>query len=227
MKHLILLMIGLAAAAQTQPAPNDNRVATVSYAGQGPIKIDTTSGAVVSVMFPPDERIEKVIVGDAGAYQVTIPSLADAVFVRSLRSSASSTMTVLTAVHSYEFILNAANSGPTPYVIQVRNSEPTKASTATSAPQPTAAGPGRYKVTGSAAVRPSAMNDDGLRTYIRWPPSQPIPAIFGISANGQEEMVNGYMRGDAFTIDRVFSRLIFRIDDAKASATRLKEKEDR
>ena len=45
--------------------------------------------------------------------------------------------------------------------------------------------------------------------------------MFGIGVNGEEEVVDGYMRGDVFTIDRVYGQLVFRIDKKRARARRL------
>jgi type IV secretion system protein VirB9 len=44
--------------------------------------------------------------------------------------------------------------------------------------------------------------------------------VLGIGATGQEEVVPGYMRHGIFTIDRVYSELIFRIDRHQTVASR-------
>ncbi|WP_327752211.1 TrbG/VirB9 family P-type conjugative transfer protein [Sphingobium sp. SJ10-10] len=78
-----------------------------------------------------------------------------------------------------------------------------------------------YKVTGNRDVRPAAIHDDGARTYIQWESSQAMPAVFAVDHQGHEEIVNGYMRGETFTLDRIYERLVFRIDDAVATARRI------
>lgn len=77
-----------------------------------------------------------------------------------------------------------------------------------------------YKLSGNRGVQPRAIHDDGLRTYIQWGQAQSIPAVFGVDEHGREQLVNGFMRDGTFTIDRVYARLVFRIDDASASARR-------
>ena len=67
---------------------------------------------------------------------------------------------------------------------------------------------------------PKSIRDDGARLYILWTSSQALPAVSAIGDQGHEEVVNGYMRGDAFVIDRLYNRLIFRIDKATAFARR-------
>ena len=81
-----------------------------------------------------------------------------------------------------------------------------------------------YKVTGDHDIRPIAIRDDGTRTYIRWDTAQSMPAVFAIDREGHEETVNGYVRGTEFAIDRVFEKLIFRIDRASATAQRVRIK---
>lgn len=79
---------------------------------------------------------------------------------------------------------------------------------------------GRYSLSGARELRPAEIGDDGVRTYLRWAPEQELPAVFAINARGQEEMVDGYMRDDVFTIDRINPRLVFRIDKRVARADR-------
>ena len=77
-----------------------------------------------------------------------------------------------------------------------------------------------YEVSGSREVRPISIRDDGLRTYLIWSPSQSLPSVFAVDRKGREEVINGYMRGDEFTLDRVYDRIVFRMDTAIATARR-------
>jgi type IV secretion system protein VirB9 len=77
-----------------------------------------------------------------------------------------------------------------------------------------------YKLSGDRRLLPISIQDDGARVYLRWSASQALPAVFAVGDQGQEEVVNGYMRDDTFVIDRVYGRLVFRIDKARALASR-------
>lgn len=79
----------------------------------------------------------------------------------------------------------------------------------------------QYRVTGEKALRPESISDDGVRTYLIWHPDKALPAVFAINASGDEEIVDGYMRDGVFTIDRVYAKLVFRIDRKTAKAERL------
>ena len=83
-----------------------------------------------------------------------------------------------------------------------------------------AANAATYRLSGARELRPQEIGDDGVRAYLRWSPEQELPAVFALNSRGQEEMVDGYMRQGVFTIDRINTRLVFRIDKRVARADR-------
>jgi type IV secretion system protein VirB9 len=91
-------------------------------------------------------------------------------------------------------------------------------------PNDAAATPGRYKLSGDKALRPAAIDDDGVHTYIAWGPDQTLPAIFAIDDKGNETLVNGMTRDGRFVIDAVANKLVFRIDRQTATAVRVPQK---
>ena len=128
-------------------------------------------------------------------------------------------MTVITDAHVYTYDLEAADGPWAAYVI--RTVYPGDKS---GRPTPLAEAPGppveRYRLTGSKALRPKAVADDGQRTYITFGADQSIPAVFALDGEGHEITVDGYMRGGVYTIDRVVGKLVFRVDARKAEAIR-------
>ncbi len=91
------------------------------------------------------------------------------------------------------------------------------------APVPVAAIGHVYRLSGDRLLWPVAMQDDGARTFITWASDQPLPAVFALNDLGHEEMVDGYMRGGVFVIDRLYGAFIFRIDRAEAAARRMSD----
>lgn len=77
-----------------------------------------------------------------------------------------------------------------------------------------------WKLTGNRELMPASIRDDGTKTYLEWNADQAIPAILAIDRLKREEMINGYMRGSIFTIDRVYDHLVFRLDKVSAEARR-------
>jgi len=60
---------------------------------------------------------------------------------------------------------------------------------------------------GSDDIVPSAVFDDALFTYLRFPGNREIPAVFNVTSDGQETLTNTRMEGDLLVVDRV-SRLM-------------------
>jgi type IV secretion system protein VirB9 len=226
-RRVFLLILALAAAtpaaAQIRPAPGagDPRIQIVDYDPNQVIQIQAAQGYQVTLEFGSDEQIQNVAVGDAGAWQVSANRAGGHVFLKPLQPSATN-MTVVTSQRVYAFEL-VPLPGPSPdmaYWVRFR--------------YPAAPGPaqtagaeliveGRYRLSGEASLRPSRISDDGQHTYIEFPRDAAIPAVYAVDERGGESLVNGMMRDDLYVIDAVVPRLIFRIDQHIARATRLQQ----
>src|SRR3546814_7339925 len=75
---------------------------------------------------------------------------------------------------------------------------------------------GEYRLSGTRALRPAGMHDDGVKTYIDWSPETPLPAVFFIDDYGHERLANGNMRGGLYVIYSVHEEMLFQIDKKKA-----------
>jgi type IV secretion system protein VirB9 len=218
----LLLPAGAMAQVRPTPGPGDPRIQTVVYDANQVVQLQVASGYQLAVEFAPDERIENVAVGDSGAWQVTPNKRGDHLFIKALQQGVSTNLTVVTDARSYVFELQPM-FGPLPdmaYTVRFTYPTPVAAVVAT-APAPT---PGRYKLGGTRALRPSQIDDDGVHTYIVFPADKPLPAIFAIDAKGQEMLVDGAMRDGTYVIDDVKPKLLFRLDSEVASATRVRAK---
>jgi type IV secretion system protein VirB9 len=217
------LLAALAFAAQAAGQPNvayekaDARIRPVAYGQTAPV--DVALGSALTLLVPAGERVLEVRLDDPRSFQVSVASPSDAVWVWPLRPGAGTQIAIRTNVRSYTLAL-AQTGGPVPYVARLlppatvarENTQPTKPST----------GPmiGRYKLSGSRPLRPDAIGDDGVRTYIAWGEGLALPAVFAVDPLGREQMVNGYMRDRLFVIDGVSTKLVFRIDRQSAVAVR-------
>lgn len=225
MKTLLLLAIALCGAAplaaQVRPTPGtgDPHIQTVDYAPEQVVVLEGAPGYQITVELSPDEQVENVAVGDAGAWQVTANRRGDRLFVKSVMGGVPTNMTVITNVRVYAFELTGfTGTGNLAYTVRFRYPP---AAPHSEDDAPTADGDGRYRLRGARALRPSEISDDGTHTYIRWPRDRSLPAVFAIGDTGEEMLVNGMMREDLFVIDSVSRKLVFRIDDHKATATRV------
>jgi type IV secretion system protein VirB9 len=225
---LLALLMPEAAMAQVRPAPGpgDPRIQTVLYDTNQVVQLQVATGYQLTVEFALDERIENVAVGDSGAWQVTSNKRGDHLFIKAVQSGVTTNLTVVTDARSYMFDL-APLYGPLPdmaYTVRFTYPPTAVASVADAAP---VMEPGRYKLGGTRAIRPSQIDDDGEKTYIVWPADKPLPAVFAIDEKGREMLVDGYMRDGQYVIDSVKPKLLFRLDKDLASAVRVKPKAKR
>ena len=134
---------------------------------------------------------------------------------------------IATQTRNYSFVLRVEPSYAAALVVRFVDENRLDAQAASIADQaPVPLGTWHYRLRGDRTVRPADLSDDGYKTRITYAPGQALPAVFAIGPTGEEEVVNGYMRGDVFVIDRVYSELVFRIDKEKATAQRDAAPED-
>lgn len=217
------------ALAQALPNPSldDPRLQTLVYDPARPARLVAFPDANLTVMLLPSDQIEQVTTSDRDAFEIKIMDAHDSINIMPLRPDASATLIVSTKQRRYEFDVGT-RGGLAAYLVRFVSgaSQPQIAMPMPMPPnmpglsRPIAATT-RYKLTGERSLIPTAMSDDGQRTYIQWSESQSLPAVFGVGANGKEEVVDGYMRNGKFTIDRIYAQLVFRIDKMQAKARRM------
>jgi type IV secretion system protein VirB9 len=220
---LLLGLSPLTVLAQTSPVPgmDDPRLQTVTYDPSRPVRLVAFPGSTLTLMLLPGDRIERAVLSQQGAFEVRVTGAGDSLNIASLRPDAAATLVVDTRERRYEFDLATGQGLAAAYL--VRFVDP---GLGPGAPDPVSPPPpleivGEYRLRGDRALRPVAIGDDGLRTWIEWGEYQALPAVFGIGPTGEEEVVDGYMRGGRFVIDRVYAELVFRIDRERASARRI------
>jgi type IV secretion system protein VirB9 len=236
----LLALAATPAAAQVRPQPGagDRRLQTIDYADDQVVVLEVAPGYQLTVELAPDEQIENVAVGDSSAWQVTANRRGDRLFIKPLQSGVTTNMTVITSARLYAIDLVPLTSPSPDMAYSVRFNYPEPARTGTGgADEAAGAGgadagaaadiDGRYRVSGARALQPSRIGDDGRHTYIEWPAERPIPAVYGVGANGLETLVNGAMRDEVYVIDQVLPRLVFRIDRQTARAVRVEPRRGR
>ncbi|MBL0915366.1 MAG: TrbG/VirB9 family P-type conjugative transfer protein [Sphingopyxis sp.] len=217
-----LLLLALAAAgasAQVRPQPSggDPRMQVVDYRRDQVVEVGGAPGFQVLIALAPDERIQNVALGDSGAWQAVATQGGNMLFVRPTQDGVSTNMTVITSARFYAFDLVPIAYGSPPY--EVRFNYPAESGAA--AELGTMGEPvGSYKLSGTSALWPTAIHDDGAKTYIDWPTDTPLPAAFIIDDYGRERLANGNMRVGLYVIDSVHRQLLFRIDNKTARAKR-------
>lgn len=216
-------LCGLSASAGSQlqpaPGPGDPRIQIVRYDANQVVQLQAAPGYQVTVELAPDERIENVAVGDSGAWVVTPNKRGDRLFIKSAQNGRSTNLTVVTDARTYAFELQPLY-GPLPNMAYIVRFEYPVQATATVVTTPDHES--RYRVSGTRAIRPVAVSDDGEKTYIEWTPDQSMPAIFSLDRDGKEILVDGMVRDHRYVVDSVHAKLVFRLDKQVATATRLR-----
>lgn len=173
----------------------------------------------LTILLRPGEQVLRLVIGDSAAFEAKVSPSRDAITVRPLRTDAKTTLNLRSDDAVYFFELSNRGGVSASYLVRVEESQAPQ--TVPVRPIVPADLPFQYRMGGDRNIRPALVSDDGQRTYIQWGKDQPLSAVFGIGATGDEEVVNGYMRGNLYVIDRVYPELIFRIDKDKAEAERI------
>lgn len=219
---LILAFAAPATAVTAQALTGDERVVTQPYAEGEVVPLRSAAGGFLSIVFAPGERVTNVEIGDPEAVDVSLSGNTDSLLLRTLRAPADPRISVRTDLRSYTFALSAGAPAAATYLLRFSygpaQTELAAASSPPLAQPPAPAVP--YRLTGTRELRPASVSDDGVHTYLTWAPDQALPAVFAINTLGDEEIVDGYMRDDVFTIDRVYAELVFRIGRKTAKARR-------
>jgi len=216
---LLLLCASVPAAAQSAPVPgpDDPRLQTLVQRHGDRARLVAFPDASLTLIMRQGERVTRVILSDSSAFRVAVTGDADSLSITPLRPGAVAAMAIETNRGRREFDLETGRGLAAAYVVRLvetvedfrQDLQPDLETMS-----------GRYRLKGERSLRPERIADDGWKTYIEWGSEQSIPAVLGIGAAGEEEVVAGYMRGGIFTIDRIYPELVFRIDRLKTTATR-------
>jgi type IV secretion system protein VirB9 len=206
-----------------RPGSLDPRIQTILYDPNQVVLLRGTLGYQFMLEFAPGEKIETVSIGDSLAWQVTPNRHSDVLFIKPIAQSGNTNLTVLTDERRYAFELRVDQPhAGTPVLYVARMVYPQKVEAVpTDAPPPPEAPPvmanTSYVVTGSMALKPSRIFDDGQMTYFQFPQNGAVPAIFAVQADGSESLVNYVVRGPYIVVEQVAGR--FKLRDGKEVAT--------
>jgi type IV secretion system protein VirB9 len=223
MLAMFLLTCAAARAADVpRPGSLDPRIQTIFYDPNQVVLLRGTLGYQFMLEFASGEKIETVSIGDSLAWQVTPNRHSDVLFIKPIAPHGDTNLTVLTDQRRYAFELRVESpraGAPILYIARMVYPPPVEAVPAESPPPeaPPVMANTSYVVTGSMALRPSKIFDDGQMTYFQWPQNGAVPAIFAVAADGSESLVNYVVRGPYIVVEQVAGR--FKLRDGKDVAT--------
>lgn len=200
----------------------DPRVLEATYIAGAAIRVQVAVGQNLTVLLPRGEQIVSVELSEPAEWQIKVDQdTSDNFLLTPLRPSEDSQAKIETKFHTYTLALSSNPPADPALYLRILGSDPTRAVAPASAPKTAAM---EWKLSGNRELMPSSIHDDGEKTYLEWNADQAIPAVLAIDRLGREEMINAYMRGSVFTIDRVYDHLVFRLDKVSAEARRKKAK---
>ena len=216
-----LVFVAVLFAAQTSPAQalqNDSRLETIAYQDGATVPVNSAVGHGVMIVFAVGERVIAFNAADPEAFSVDESVNTGSLIIRTNRTPENPVITVRTQLRNYSFSVTAGMPEDADMVVQFIYAD----ADAEVAREPAVEGKRpQYRVTGEVSLRPTKISDDGTRTFLVWGEDQALPAVFSVNPFGDEEIVDGYMRAGIYTIDRVYPRLVFRIDRKAAKAERI------
>lgn len=227
MKYFIAITTLMASAgvfAQVTPdlSMDDPRIQTIAWQPSGHYRLSLFPDAGLMLVLSSNDRLQSITLSDPNAFAVRAASSNDSIEIHALNPDAKASLQVDTSRGRYVFELGTTKGIMAAYI--VRFVEAAADSNITNIVEAHKEGASSetfsYRLSGETLLRPTSIFDNGHQTHIEWGVHQMLPAVFGIGPTGEEEVVDGYMRGGIFVVDRVYSELVFRMDKLRAKARR-------
>lgn len=218
------------AVSESRPLPVDPRLRIVTYDPLDVVKFTGHYEYQSSIVFEDGETINTISMGNTNTWQI-VPS-GNRIFLKPIELEATTNMTVITNRRIYHFELHARDVDPEKgindeqlvFVMEFRYPENKTASASTSGPvtfygqessvEPDLSEPDKYNfnytISGSDVIAPIRIFDDGEFTYMQFPKSNEVPAVFHVLSDGTESIVNYRIRGRYLVVERVTSQFTLR-----------------
>ncbi|MEO0499591.1 MAG: TrbG/VirB9 family P-type conjugative transfer protein [Pseudomonadota bacterium] len=202
-------------------APVSPHIRYVDYHRDRVVGIVGYTGYQIMVEFAPGETIETVGLGDSTGWQVTPNGAATVLFIKPLGLPERTNMAIVTDQRRYNFELIARSGktldpGEAVYAMRFRyDDEPDEVGEAEEEADPgiaaiAVAANRDYSYEGAAANVPEEVFDDGRATYFRFAEGRSRPAIFTITGDSGESIVNSAIRDGYVIIPEVAPEFMLR-----------------
>ena len=212
------------ARADWMPAPGggDPRIRVAPYSSTRVYRLYGYVGYQIDIEFARGERFKGLAAGNIEG--IAFKADGRHLFIKPRVTRLRTNLTVLTNLRAYEFDYSVSSGTPNPstepVIYALRFSYPRSPVAAMPhvkerisrdlAHGPVAARNFDYGYCGSPSLKPEAVWDNGVQTWIRFGARQALPAIFVLGADGSESLVNfSVHRGDV-VVQCVVRRLVLR-----------------
>lgn len=201
----------------------DPRMRVAPYSPDRVYRLYGYVGYQIDIEFGPGEHFVGLAAGDMRG--IAFKAEGRHLFVKPRVAHLATNLTVLTNRHPYEFDYSVSAGPPDPsqgeVIYALRFTYPAQRGAqaalrerqiASALAQAPAAKPKNYDYwyCGNPSLKPRAVWDDGVRTWIRFGARQALPAIFVKNADGAESLVNFSIAQGDVVVQRVVRRLVLR-----------------
>jgi type IV secretion system protein VirB9 len=229
-----LLVIGYSIPARAESSPQgtllDTRVRTLVFNENQVYRITAYYGYQIDIELADNEDVRTVAAGDTVGWQIV--SAGAHLFIKPMAANARTNLSVITNRRTYLFDLTAESvKNPSDMAYLVRFKYPQNniiLSTRSSGALDTGNPAGfnfDYKIKGTKSIRPTRVFDDGLFTFFQFASArkQDLPAIFWVSPDGQESLINYRMDGSYVVVERIGEQFILRSGSDRVTVTNKRE----
>ena len=210
--------------ADWMPAPGggDPRIRIAPYSSTRVYRLYGYVGYQMDIEFARGERFKGLAAGNIEG--IAFKADGRHLFIKPRVACLRTNLTVLTNLRAYEFDYSVSPGPPDPGVEQViyalRFTYPRPSIVAVPhvrqriatdlARGPVVPRNYDYWYCGSPSLKPEAVWDNGVQTWIRFGARQALPAVFVLAADGSESLVNFSIRRGDVVVQRVVTRLVLR-----------------
>jgi type IV secretion system protein VirB9 len=201
----------------------DPRIRVVPYRADAVYRLRGYVGYQIDITFAPGERFQGLGVGDSKG--VAFAADANHLFLKPRAARVATNLTVLTSRRTYLFDYEADPAPPDPSgadviyalrfeypAVPVRPGSRQRLQVERDlvAAQSARVRNYDYWYCGNPSLKPTAAWDDGVQTTLVFGAHTELPAVFALSEDGSESLVNVDVQGGRIVVERVARRLIVR-----------------
>lgn len=221
---IVLLSLFFCVLSQAEVLPKsyfgDKHVQIATYDPNQVYRVSAMQGYITAIQFGSDEKVISVNIGDSSAWLVNVQS--DIINLKPIIDRPDTNMNVLTTRGTYQFFLTAPMLSKrakeqdlrrpldsTAFLVRFHYRNAIPSSMLDSPTKPTVEN-WRYSAQGDSLVVPVCVYDNGRFTFFDFGDRQDIPAIFSVSAQGSESLVNYHIQGKYVVVETTAKQFTLR-----------------
>ena len=203
-----MVVVGRVHAEDTaQSFVTDNRVKTFTYSENQVYKLVAYYGYQTDVQLGSDEELKTISAGDSAGFQITPADGGHHIFIKPMARGARTNLSVITSKRIYVFDLSARSVVDTDSITYfVRFQYPQAGWRGANRAHP-GKSPAElhfdYAISGTKALQPVRVFDDGQFTFFQFDEERDLPAIFVVGGDGKESLINYRMEDGYVVVERI------------------------